>query len=126
VSAIFDNIEVAPILTVESGRPVDPLLGLDGNRNGAFPLSSRPLRFGRNSLQTPGQAEFDLRILKFFIIGEHGKMDLVAESFNALNHTNVSALNPVFGPSLDPIPAFATPNKAGLARHVQFSVDFAF
>lgn len=123
---IFGNIEVAPILTVGSGRPVDPLLGFDGNRNGAFPLSSRPWGFARNSLQTPGQAQFDVRILKFFLIGEHGKLDLVAESFNVLNHTNVIALNPVFGPELDAIPAFATPNKAGIARQLQFSIDFEF
>ena len=123
---IFGNIELAPILTVGSGRPVNPLLGFDGNRNDAFPLSSRPLGFARNSLRTPGRAQFDLRILKFFLIGEHGKLDLVAESFNALNHTNVSALNPVFGPSLDPIPAFATANKAGIARQMQFSIDFEF
>jgi hypothetical protein len=123
---IFGNIEVAPILTAGSGRPVNPLLGFDGNRNGAFPLSSRPLGLARNSLQTPRQAEFDLRILKFFLIGEHGKLDLVAESFNVLNHTNVSALNPVFGLSLDPLPAFATPNKAGMGRQMQFSIDFEF
>jgi hypothetical protein len=123
---IFGSIEVAPILTVGSGRPVDPLLGFDGNRNGAFPLSSRPLGFGRNTLETPGQAEFDLRVLKFFLVGEHGKLDLVAESFNLLNHTNVSALNPVFGPSLEPIPTFATPNKAGIGRQMQFSIDFEF
>ena len=123
---IFGSIEVAPILTIGSGRPVDPLLGFDGNRNGAFPLSSRPLGFSRDSLETSGQSEFDLRLLKFFLIGEHGKLDLVAESFNVLNHTNVSALNPVFGPSLEPIPTFATPNRAGIGRQMQFSIDFEF
>ena len=123
---VFGNIEVAPILTIGSGRPVDPLLGFDGNRNGAFPLSSRPLGFARNSLETPGQAEFDLRVLKFFLIGGHGKLDLVAESFNVLNHTNVSALNPVFGPSREPVPTFGTPNRAGIGRQMQFSIDFEF
>src|SRR6266849_6405188 len=35
----FSHIEVAPILTLESGRPVNPLTGLDSNQNHAFPLS---------------------------------------------------------------------------------------
>jgi hypothetical protein len=125
-TAIFGDIELAPILTIGSGRPVDPMLGFDGNRNLALPLSSRPLGLARNSLQAPGQAEFDVRILKFFFIGDHGKLDLVVESFNVLNHTNVTALNPVFGPDLQAIPTFAAPNKAGMARQMQFSIDFEF
>ena len=46
---LFGNIETAPILIVGSGRPVNPLVGLDGNHNGAFPLSSRPLASSRNA-----------------------------------------------------------------------------
>ena len=49
----FGHIEVAPIFTVESGRPVNPLTGLDSNRSGAVPVSARPAGFGRNSLTSP-------------------------------------------------------------------------
>ena len=123
---LFGNIEAAPILTIGSGRPINPLTGLDANRSGAFPLSSRPLGLGRNSLSTGMQAQLDLRILKFFKVGEHGKLDLVAESFNLLNHTNVVALNQFYGTQVSPLPAFARPNKAGIPRQLQFSVDFEF
>jgi hypothetical protein len=41
--------------------------------------------------------QFDLRALKFFKVGEHGKLDFVVESFNLLNHTNVVALNQFYG-----------------------------
>jgi len=58
--------------------------------------------------------QLDLRVLKFFKIGEHGKLDFVVESFNLLNHTNVSALNQFYGPASSPLPAFATPNKASI------------
>jgi hypothetical protein len=34
----FSHIEVSPILTLESGRPVNPLTGLDLNQSHAFPL----------------------------------------------------------------------------------------
>jgi hypothetical protein len=126
MAKIFGNIEAAPILIIGSGRPINPLTGIDANRTGAFPLSSRPLGFGRNSLSTPAQVQFDLRVLKFFKIGEHGKLDFVAESFNLLNHTNVVALNQFFGVESAPDSVFAKPNKAGIARQLQFSIDFEF
>ncbi|HKU27344.1 MAG TPA: hypothetical protein VJQ54_17875, partial [Candidatus Sulfotelmatobacter sp.] len=125
-SKVFGNIETAPILTIGSGRPIDPLTGFDANRTGAFPLSSRPLGFGRNSLKTGTQAQLDLRVLKFFKVGEHGKLDIVAESFNVFNHTNVVALNQFYGAFALPLPSFSTPNKAGIARQLQFSLDFEF
>jgi hypothetical protein len=123
---VFGNIEAAPILTIGSGRPIDPLTGFDANRSGAFPLSSRPLGFGRNSLRTGTQAQLVLRVLKFFKVGEHGKLDLVVESFNLLNHTNVVALNQFYGVRSSPISVFATPDKAGILRQLQFSIDFEF
>jgi len=126
IAKLFGNIEVAPILIIGSGRPINPLTGFDANRSGAFPLTSRPLRFRRNSLSTPAQVQFDLRVLKFFKIGEHEKLDFVAESFNVLNHTNVVALNQVSGSENSPIPVFTRRNKAGVPRQLQFSIDFEF
>jgi hypothetical protein len=126
IAKLFGNIEAAPILIIGSGRPINPLTGFDTSRSGAFPLSSRPLGFGRNSLFTPAQVQFDLRVLKFFKIGEHGKLDFVAESFNLLNHTNVVSLNQFYGAESFPLPVFATPNKAGIPRQLQFSIDYEF
>ena len=100
--------------------------GFDASRSGAIPLSSRPLGFGRNSLRTGTQAQLDLRVLKFFKVGEHGKLDFVVESFNLLNHTNVIALNQSYGTESLPLPAFATANKAGIPRQLRFSIDFEF
>lgn len=120
------NIETAPIVMIGSSRPINPLTGFDANRSGASPLSSRPRNFGRNSLATATQAQLDLRLLKFFKVGEHGKLDLVVESFNLLNHTNIVALNQFYGTGLSPLPTFATPNKAGIPRQLQFSIDFEF
>ncbi len=82
--------------------------------------------FGRNSLATTGQVQFDLRVLKFFKVGEHGKLDFVVESFNLFNHRNVVTLNQFYGPDGSPIPVFATANKAGIPRQLQLSVDFSF
>jgi hypothetical protein len=65
ITRVFGHIEVAPIFTVESGRPVNPLTGVDSTRSGAFPLSSRPQGFGRNSLRSPMLANMDFRALKY-------------------------------------------------------------
>jgi hypothetical protein len=126
IDKLLGNIEAAPILIIGSARPINPLTGFDANRSGAFPLSSRPLGFGRNSLETSAQVQFDLRVLKFFKIGEHGKLDFVVESFNLLNHTNVAALNQFYGTEASPLPEFATPIKAGIPRQSQFSIDIEF
>ena len=126
IAKLFGNIEAAPILIVGSGRPINPLTGFDANHSGAFPLSARPLGFGRNSLLTNAQVQLDLRVLKFFKVGEHGKLDFVVETFNLLNRTNIAALNQVYGAKISPIPVFATANKAGIPRQLQFSIDFEF
>jgi len=125
-SKLFGNIETAPILTIGSGRPVNPLTGFDANRTGAFPLSSRPLGFERNSLSTGIETTLDLRVLKFFKVGEHGKLDLVVESFNVFNHTNVLGLNQVFGTGTTPMMAFGVTNRASNARQIQLSIDLEF
>ena len=126
IAKLFSYIEVAPFLTIGSGRPIDPLTGFDANRSGAIPLSSRPFGFGRNSLRTGTQAQLDLRLLKFFKVGEHGKLDFVVESFNLLNQTNVVALNQFYGAESSPLSTFAMGNKAGIPRQLQFSLDFEF
>jgi len=125
-SKLFGNIETAPILTIASGRRMDPLTGFDANRSGAFPFSSRPRGFERNSLTTGTEATLDLRVLKFFKVGAHGKLDVVVESFNLCNHTNVVALNQFYGAGVLPISSFAAPNKASIPRQLQFSLDFEF
>jgi hypothetical protein len=122
----FSHIEVAPILTLESGRPVNPLTGLDSNQSHAFPLSARPLALGRNSLKTPALATMDFRIVKYFPFGGVKRLDVVAEFFNLFNSANISQINPVFGSSLAPMPGFRQPVAGTGARQVQFSLDFEF
>ena len=126
VTEAFSHIEVAPILTAESGRPVNPLTGLDSNRSHAFPLSGRPLDFGRNSMQTPAIVTMDFRVLKYFPFGESRRLDLVAEFFNLVNRANVAQVNPVFGSNLAPMPGFGQPTEGIGARQIQFSLDFEF
>ena len=105
---------------------MNPLTGLDSFQTQAWPLSARPLAFGRNTLITPATAAIDLRVLKFFPVGEHAHLDVVAESFNLLNHTNVSQINPFFGAGAAPLVGFGAPINALSARQIQFSLDFEY
>src|SRR5216683_405765 len=112
--------------TMECGRPVNPLTGLDSNQSHAFPLSARPLALGRNALNTPRLATMDFRILKYFPFGGAKRLDVVAEFFNLFNSANTSQINPVFGSGLTPIPGFRQPIAGTGARQIQFSLDFEF
>jgi len=80
---------------------------------------------GRNALATAPNVEFDLRILKMVPIGR-GHLDVVAESFNLLNRTNVSLLNPAYGQAAQAQAGFNTPILAATARRVQFSLDYEY
>ena len=122
----FSHIEIAPIFTAESGRPVNPLTGLDSNETHAFPLSARPLGFARNSIEIPSVVTLDLRILKYFPFGEYKHLDVVAESFNLFNRANVAQINPVFGSALVPLSGFGQPIEGLGARQIEFSLDFEF
>lgn len=126
LTEVFSHIELAPILTVESGRPVNPLTGLDSNLTHSFPLSARPLGFGRDSLSTPALATMDFRVLKYFPFGGVKRLDVVAELFNAFNSANVSQINPVFGSGSVPMLGFKQPIAGTGARQIQFSLDFEF
>ena len=126
ITKVFGHIEVAPILTLGSGRPLNPLTGIDSNGNDAYPLSSRPLGLGRNSFQTPMLVNVDLRVLKYFPIGNKGRVDWVAEAFNIFNHPNIAQLNPVFGQESVGLPSFLQPLTGLGARRLQFSLDFEF
>jgi hypothetical protein len=120
------NIELAPIFTIGSRRQLNPIVGTDVSGTHAWPFTDRPVAYGRNSLLLPPSATLDLRLLKFFRIKPHGKLDLVVEAFNVLNRTNVTQLNGVYGLGTSPVASFGRPILAASARHIQFSVDFEF
>ena len=119
------GLEFAPIVSIASGFRADPITGLDSNRAHIFPFATRPAGYSRNSLQTPTNVDVDLRVLKMIPIAS-GHLDVVAESFNLLNHQNVSLLNTTFGSNLTPRNGFAQPIAASTARRIQFSLDYEF
>ena len=55
-----------------------------------------------------------------------GHLDVVAESFNLLNHANISLLNTSFGSRVEPAAGFAQPIGASSPRRIQFYLDYEF
>jgi hypothetical protein len=88
----LNGLEFAPIVSIASGFRANPITGLDSNREHIFPFAARPNAYRRNALATPVKVDVDLRVLKM-IPWRGGHLDVVAESFNLLNHRNVSLLN---------------------------------
>jgi hypothetical protein len=126
VTRVFGHLEVAPIVTIESGRPADSLTGIDTNRTHAYPLAARPLGFERNSLRTPFIANTDFRLLKYIPFGKTARLDLVIDAFNLFNHTNVLQINSIFGVGTLPQPGFMQPISGAGPRRIQFSLDYEF
>ncbi|MES2223145.1 MAG: hypothetical protein V4587_19510, partial [Acidobacteriota bacterium] len=124
LQAIY-GLEFAPILGVDSGFRANPLTGVDSNREHIYPFAARPLALGRNSLQTPPNINFDLRILKM-VPSWRGHLDLVAESFNLLNKQNVSLVNPIYGSGASQASYFERPIQVADPRRIQFSLDFEY
>jgi len=122
---LLDGLEFAPILSVTSGFHANPVVGVDSNREHIYPFAARPAGYARNSLSTAPQVNFDFRVLKMVPLGP-GHLDVVAESFNLLNHTNVSLLNTVFGSDGGASSGFGRPIDASTARRIQFSLDFEY
>ncbi|MGA9623946.1 MAG: hypothetical protein WBL65_11925 [Bryobacteraceae bacterium] len=96
---VFGHIELAPIFTVDSGRPVNPRTEVGTFGAHSYPLSARPAGFGRNSLRTPMLANMDFRVVKFFPLA-FSKAALRTwwpGRSTCSNCANVAQINPVFG-----------------------------
>jgi hypothetical protein len=125
-TTLFRNIELAPIFSATSGRPVNPLVGFDALHSLAYAPSARPSGDARNSFRTDSAVNLDVRLVKFFPVKPHARLDFVVDLFNAFNHPNVTAVNPVFGPGTVPVGSFLLPIQALRPRQFQFSLDFEF
>jgi hypothetical protein len=122
---ILNGLEFAPIFQIANGYRANPITGLDSNREHIFPFAARPAGYARNSLSTSPTIDFDLRVLKMVPLGT-GHLDFVAETFNLLNHRNVSLLNTTFGSDSRPSTNFSSPIATSTARQIQFSLDYEF
>lgn len=100
-SRVLSGLELAPIVSYNSGHPFNLLAGADINGDNHF-TNDRPPGAPRNSGLGPNYATFDLRIGRRFRLGENATLQFTAEGFNIANRTNYSTVNNVVGADFAP------------------------
>jgi hypothetical protein len=139
------KLYVSAIATYGSGRPFNPVAGVDLNgsgdqtstppdrarRNPADPSTS----VGRNSETTASTFSIDMRLSKKFGLGGSAVLEAIAEAFNLLDRVNFSEINNTFGTGAFPNQpqkdaqgrvTYGLYTKALPPRQIQLALKFAF
>ncbi|HUE81912.1 MAG TPA: TonB-dependent receptor [Pyrinomonadaceae bacterium] len=137
--AIFSGWTLAPIVTLQSGRPHSA--GVNGRPAGALNNgitgsggNSFFLPLGRNSFKQPKIVNVDMRLSRRFRFTENMNLEFLIEGFNLFNRTHVTNVNStafnISGTSLIPFAGFGTESATGNTifqqRQVQWAARFAF
>jgi len=95
-----------------------------------FPIISPPAgcngSLGRNAFTSPNFFQWDLRVSRRIPFGERFKLDLIADSFNLFNRTNIAAVNQLCDPSAGATCSAGQPTAAYDARQFQFALKLAW
>jgi len=146
LKAIFNDWKFSGLISAGSGRPLNPRILGDPNRD-TNSDSDRLPGLARNSFTGPDYATTDLRLTRMLFTHERFKIELLAECFNTFNRDNKrvdvtddgftnNAGQFVFGntpPKFQNIPAhfqllssFLKPTSAYAPRQIQFAVKLSF
>jgi hypothetical protein len=144
--AVLSGWTLAPVFSCATGLPFTPTVsgnppsGLGAATSGVIGAngSSRVPFLERNSFRMPGIDNLDLRLSRAFRVAERVKMEIVAESYNVLNHVNYTGIvaemfttgGTAAAPTLTYFPSFGTLNAASntvlSARQVQLGARITF
>jgi hypothetical protein len=95
---LTNDWELSPSYALQSGLPYNitttgtPAGGIGGGINGSNGTFRVP-GIARNAFSQPKTNVLDLRISKRFSITERAKLELLGETFNLINHQNVTSVN---------------------------------
>jgi hypothetical protein len=98
LSYLVNDWQLSPSYSIQSGLPYNitttgtPTNAVGGGINGSNGTFRVP-GIARNAYSQPKTNVLDLRISKRFAVTEHAKLELLGESFNLINHQNVTAVN---------------------------------
>jgi Carboxypeptidase regulatory-like domain/TonB dependent receptor len=118
------GFQMGYIFTYASRLPFNVLLGSDRNFDTNF--NDRPLGVGRNTGRGFNFASLDLRLSRRIQLTERVDLQLLAEGFNVLNHSNLGVPNNTFGSGVQPLPRFGQPTAAFDPRQFQFGMKVSF
>jgi hypothetical protein len=95
---LTNDWELSPSYALQSGLPYSitttgtPAGGIGGGVNGSNGTFRVP-GIARNAFSQPKTNVLDLRISKRFSVTERAKLELLGETFNLINHQNVTGVN---------------------------------
>ena len=147
---LLGNWQIAPIVSIHSGMPINITDGQDIAQtgigqdrpnlvsNGAYLSSTDPRYYlsrsafqvqaagtfgnlGKSVFNAPGSINFDMSLSRVFRFGERWQLEARAESFNVINHTNFNG--PATGLNSS---TFGVINGAGDPRIMQFAMKLHF
>jgi hypothetical protein len=134
-------VDIARIVASSSRATVtaDPSLPRDGRapahwfNTAAFLPASRmtPGQFGtsgRNILRGPGFQNWDISLVKNFVLRENLNLQFRVKSFNTFNHTNFTPLNTTVNFDANGVPTagFGAVNASGPGRSLEFGLKLRF
>jgi len=110
---------IADVCLDNSGQPfsVTGITSLGAGCNG---------NLGRNRFTSPDFFQWDLRVSRRIPLGERFKLDLIADSFNLFNRTNIAAVNQLCDPSAGTTCSAGQPTASYDARQFQFALKLAW
>jgi hypothetical protein len=144
--AVFGGWQVSGILTAQTGQPYSGLVGFDLNNDGNFATDRVP-GLERDTFYLPATISLDPRVSRTVRLAERAQLQLMWEAFNALNRTNITAVNTTeFARDLSPVvcgiagvpclvpqnagdvgrSAFGTPTESAGPRVIQLAVKLVF
>lgn len=123
-AALLGGWQISTRVIAQTGLPFTATTGQDNNGDTVF--NDRPAGQPVNAFRLPRYDIFDLRLSRIFRISEGGRLEFIAESFNALNRTNITNVNRVWGPNPAPNATFNTPVTAENQRQFQLAVRYSF
>ncbi len=123
---IASQIQVSGSFRARSGIAINPVAsGLD--LIGAGNLGSRTPGFGRNAFRGPENNQLDARFTWGLPISGGKRWNVYVESFNLLNHQNVTSVNNNYGPNpVAPLAVWMTPTSWAPPREVQLGTRLTF
>jgi hypothetical protein len=114
--------QVSPIFAYGSPYPFNIVTGGQTIQTTA----ARPAGVGRNTGMGFSSASLDLRLGRKFDLWERFKLEMLAESFNTLNRTNLQFPNNTYGTGTSPLPTFGRATNAADPRQVQLGLKVSF
>src|SRR5439155_23439383 len=119
----------SPFIPGVTCGPANVCLNSDGTTF-PVPLVAPPAccngTLGRNAFTSPHFFQVDLRLSRRIPLGERFAVDVIADSFNLLNRTNIAAVNQLCDPLAGSTCSAGQPTASYDARQFQFALKLSW